>query len=96
MALVVLAKNINVAGLFEVRVGGQFLLASIVRSAKAKRGIHGDLRRRFFDAHDSNPPCSILVTRVWRNHFAAKEPEIGCSTKSGDDEAITVSIAKQR
>ena len=47
--------------LFEVRVGAQCLLTSIVRRARAKRGINGDLWRRFCDARDGKPQCSILV-----------------------------------
>ena len=74
-----LAENINAAGLFEVRVDAQFLLISIARPARAKRGINGDLWHRIFDARDSEPQRSILDSRVW-SRLAGKELEIGCPT----------------
>ena len=58
VALVVLAANVNVAGLFEVRMDAQYLLISIARPARANRGINGNLWRRFFEARDSRPPHS--------------------------------------
>ena len=80
MAFVVLAENINTAGVYEVRVDAQYLLTSIAKPARAKRGMNGVLWLRFFDACDSKPQCIIRVTRDWKSHLTAKELGIGCST----------------
>ena len=79
-ALVVLAENIKTAGVYQVRVDGQYLFASIAKPARAKRGTNGDLWLRFSDACDTKPQCIVRVTRVWRSQLTAKELEIGCST----------------
>ena len=55
MALVIPAENINTAGVDELRVDAQYLLTSIAKPARAKRGINGDLWLRLFDACDSGP-----------------------------------------
>ena len=80
ITIVLLAENVNAAGLFEVRVGAQFLLTSIARPARAKRGINGDLWRRFFDACDIRPQRITRVTLVRSSHLTAKGLELGCST----------------
>ena len=46
---------------------------SIARLARAEQGINGDLWARVPDARDSKPQCSILVTRGWWSHLAAKK-----------------------
>ena len=43
MALVVLAENISTAGIHEIRADAQYLLTSIAKPARAKRGANGDM-----------------------------------------------------
>ena len=49
MALVVLAENISTARIYEIGVDAQYLLTSIAKLAREKRGANGDLWLRFFD-----------------------------------------------
>ena len=68
-ALVVLAENINTAGVYEGRVDAQYRLTSIAKPARGKRGTNGDLCLRYFDACDSKP-----ATMYCSGHTCMEEP----------------------
>ena len=76
-ALVVLAEDIDTAGIYEIRVDAQYLLTSNAKPAREK---HASCGLHFFDASDNKPRCVVRVTRLWRSHLTAKEVDIGCST----------------
>ena len=49
MAFVVLAEIISTARIYEIGVDAQYLLTSIAKLAREKRGANADLWLRFFD-----------------------------------------------
>ena len=67
-ALVVLAENINTNGVYEVRVDAQFVLTSIAKLVRAKRGTNGDLWLQCWKAtlywNDSSPTTSKTAKRT--------------------------------